>query len=96
MNFPKTKTNGNLDLKNNRDDQILIPKHWSPQYPMYDGDATPSPGTYYANLKTPDGSMFKRYFHLNEITLLPLRTISLYSSNAIFNFSNQHCAYSIL
>jgi len=57
MNFPNT--NGKLDSKNNRDDQILIPKQWSPQYPMYDGDATPSPGTYYANLKTPDGSMFK-------------------------------------
>lgn len=60
MNFPNT--NGKLDLKN-RDDQILIPKNWSPQYPMYDGDATPAtPGTYYANLKTPDGSMFKRYY----------------------------------
>lgn len=58
LNFPEP--NGKLDLKN-RDDQILIPKHWSPQYPMYDGDNTPSPGTYYANLKTPDGSMFRRY-----------------------------------
>lgn len=59
MNFP----NGKLDSKI-RDDQILIPKQWSPQFPMYDGDATPcTPGTYYANLKTPDGSMFKRYYH---------------------------------
>lgn len=62
MNFPSG--NGKLDSKLNRDDQILIPKQWLPgQYPMYDGDATPSPGTYYANLKTPDGSMFKRYYH---------------------------------
>lgn len=59
MNFP----NGKLDSKNHRDDQILIPKHWSPQFPMYDGDATPcTPGTYYTNLKTPDGSLFKRYY----------------------------------
>lgn len=66
MNFP----NGKLDSKNKGDDQILIPKQWSPMmYPMYDGDNSPcTPGTYYANLKTPDGSMFKRYYHqLNSI-----------------------------
>lgn len=61
MSFP-AKNGALINMKNNRDDQILIPKQWSPQYPMYDGDATPSPGIYYANLKTPDGSMFKRYY----------------------------------
>lgn len=71
MNFP----NGKLDSKSKGDDQILIPK-WSPQYPMYDGDASPcTPGTYYANLKTPDGSMFKRYYHTPENTLIFFKTI---------------------
>lgn len=43
-----------------RDDQTLMSTSWTP-HPMYiNGDITPSPGIYYQNLKTPDGSMFKR------------------------------------
>lgn len=44
-----------------RDDQTLMSASWTQPHPMYiNGDVTPSPGIYYQNLKTPDGSMFKR------------------------------------
>lgn len=60
--------NDKSDPKNIRDDQILIPK-WSPEFPMYNGDVTPrTPGTYYTNLKTPDGSLFKRYIIRSHFT----------------------------
>lgn len=80
MSFP----NGKLDLKSNSDDQVLIPKQWAPQYPMYDGDNSPlTPGTYYTNLKTPDGSLFKRYdqkpiFKKKKTFLLPYKLIAIF------------------
>lgn len=56
------KKTSEVDSLSNRDDQFLLPTTWKQQpVPMYiNGDITPSPGIYYTNLKTPDGSMFRR------------------------------------
>ena len=64
MSYP-IKINAEIGDLDRDDQKLLSPSSWvrpmiaPANYP--NGDLTPSPGIYYTNLKTPEGSLFRRY-----------------------------------
>lgn len=62
------------------EDQILLPRSWrQTNQPMYiNGDVTPSPGIYYTNLKSPEGSISSKFRYIKLYIYITSIDINFY------------------